>query len=294
MAGAGIPNIGPANIASIDAPAKATPVNADSVIIKDSEDSGQIKEAPFSAFGGGGADVKAAVDAAATADYIGAASSDGVLRTDSTLDYTDGGNFVTLGLNSTLKTNYDAASTHVSSNGSDHSYIDQDVTSGSAPTFTANNFSDGGSNAIITTTQETNFETAYTHSQDNTQAHSDYLLNNANDTTSGTIGALGLTQTVQTLTDGATVNVNFNSGYNATLSTTGSRTMAAPTNIPTGFQGILVITCDATARTFTWNAAYRLNGSTAPSTAFAASSINVIRWSSVNGTVVDLDITYGV
>lgn len=53
--------------------------------------------------------------------------------------------------------------THSSSDGSDHTYIDQDVTSGSAPTFTADNFSDGGTNVIITTTQETNFEAAYTH-----------------------------------------------------------------------------------------------------------------------------------
>jgi len=48
--------------------------------------------------------------------------------------------------------------THRGSDGSDHSYIDQDVTSGSAPTFTADNFSDGGSNAIVTTTQETNWD----------------------------------------------------------------------------------------------------------------------------------------
>ena len=47
--------------------------------------------------------------------------------------------------------------------GADNSYIDQDVTIGSAPAFTADNFSDGGSNAIITTTQETNFEAAYSH-----------------------------------------------------------------------------------------------------------------------------------
>lgn len=68
--------------------------------------------------------------------------------------------------------------------------FDQSVAASAAPTFTADNFSDGGSNAIITTTQETNFETAYTHSQDNTQAHSDYLLNSGNDSTSGdlTIG----------------------------------------------------------------------------------------------------------
>lgn len=69
--------------------------------------------------------------------------------------------------------------------------IDQSVASGATPTFGATNFSDGGSNAIITTTQETNFETAYTHSQDNSQAHTDYLLNNANDSTSGTLGVGG-------------------------------------------------------------------------------------------------------
>jgi len=80
------------------------------------------------------------------------------------------------------------------------SSINQDVTSGAAPTFAADNFSDGGSNAIITTTQETNFETAYSHSQDNTQAHSDYLINNGNDTTSGTITMAGAIISANTAT----------------------------------------------------------------------------------------------
>lgn len=46
----------------------------------------------------------------------------------------------------------------------------------------ADDIPDGVTNAIITLTQETNFTTAYDHSQDNTQAHSDYLTNNAADT----------------------------------------------------------------------------------------------------------------
>jgi len=41
---------------------------------------------------------KVKVDVGATADYIGAANSDGVLRTTTGLSYADGGNFVTLGL----------------------------------------------------------------------------------------------------------------------------------------------------------------------------------------------------
>jgi len=42
------------------------------------------------------ADEKVKVDAAATADYIGAASNDGVLRTGTSMTYVDGGDFVTL------------------------------------------------------------------------------------------------------------------------------------------------------------------------------------------------------
>ena len=49
-------------------------------------------------------------------------------------------------------------------------YVNQDVTTNSAPTFTADNFSDGGSNAIITTTQETNFTSAYTWFTESSQS----------------------------------------------------------------------------------------------------------------------------
>lgn len=41
----------------------------------------------------------------------------------------------------------------------------------------------------------TNWNTAYTHSQSNNQAHSDYLKNDANDSTTGTLTAAGLTAT---------------------------------------------------------------------------------------------------
>ena len=44
----------------------------------------------------GAADEKVKVDVAATAGYLGVAAGDGVLRTDSTITWADGGNFVTL------------------------------------------------------------------------------------------------------------------------------------------------------------------------------------------------------
>ena len=49
--------------------------------------------------GGGGADALVGVDSLATPDYIGASSSDGVLRTSSPITYNDGGDYITLGIN---------------------------------------------------------------------------------------------------------------------------------------------------------------------------------------------------
>jgi len=46
-------------------------------------------------------DEKVGIDSGATAGYLGAASNDGVLRTSSPLSYTDGGNFVTIAIDST-------------------------------------------------------------------------------------------------------------------------------------------------------------------------------------------------
>jgi len=47
---------------------------------------------------------------------------------------------------------------------------------------------------------EAKMEAADDHVNDNTQAHSDYLLNNASDTTTGTITAAGFTTTGVTVT----------------------------------------------------------------------------------------------
>lgn len=72
-------------------------------------------------------------------------------------------------------------------------YVDQDVTSGAAPTFTANNFSDGGSNIIPTSTQETNWDDAYTRTG--------HLWNDRTALTGGAAGALDALS-VAILTDG--------------------------------------------------------------------------------------------
>ena len=90
--------------------------------------------------GGGGDNDKVGIDSAATADYLGNASGDGVLRAGSNLSYVDGGNFITLDVDSTKATNWDAANTHIGESGASHTYIDQSVVSGGTPTFTGTNF----------------------------------------------------------------------------------------------------------------------------------------------------------
>lgn len=73
-----------------------------------------------------------------------------------------------------------------------------DTTTG---TITAAGFTTSSGNVTITSgditdgtnaTSAAEIKTAYDHSQDNTQAHSDYLINNGNDTTSGTLTAAKL------------------------------------------------------------------------------------------------------
>jgi hypothetical protein len=104
----------------------------------------------------------------------------------------------------------------------------------------------------------------------------------------------GVKQTVQTLTDGASIAFNMNSGYNAKVTVAGDRTMAAPTNIPVGGGGVITITCDATDRTITWNAAYRFVGGVTQ-TAFEASSVNEVMWYSPDGVnVTIMGVKYNV
>jgi hypothetical protein len=47
----------------------------------------------------------------------------------------------------------------------------------------------GGNSVHVSTTENTQWDAAYTHSVDQTQAHDDYLINNGNDVTSGSLTA---------------------------------------------------------------------------------------------------------
>ena len=163
--------------------------------------------------GAGGADVKVAVDSGATAGFLGAASSDGVLRTDATLTYSDGGDFVTIGVANEfteadetkldgIETGADVTdATNVAAAGAlmdsgtdiiDDTHINWGTGAGQV---SAVDIPIADSGAIITATDveaalqeiKTAVDLNTTHAADNTQAHSDYLLNSGADVAVGPI-----------------------------------------------------------------------------------------------------------
>jgi hypothetical protein len=89
---------------------------------------------------------------------------------------------------------------------------------------------------------------------------------------------------VLTLTDGATINWDVNSGATATVTLGGNRTVAAPTNLVAGAFYALEIIQDATgSRTLTWNSVFKFANGVAPVLSTAASARDYVVFRS-NGT----------
>lgn len=93
--------------------------------------------------------------------------------------------------------------------------------------------------------------------------------------------------TAQTLTDGATINWDANSGAVATVTLEGNRTMAAPTNLKVGGTYMLSVIQDATgSRTITWNAAFKWPAATAPTLTTTATRKDLITCASFDGSTL--------
>ena len=89
---------------------------------------------------------------------------------------------------------------------------------------------------------------------------------------------------VLTLTDGATVNWDVNSGATATITLGGNRTFAAPTNLVAGvFYALEVIQDGTGSRTITWNSVFKFSNGVAPVLSTAASARDYLVFRS-NGT----------
>jgi hypothetical protein len=97
-----------------------------------------------------------------------------------------GGNSVHV--STTENTQWDAAYTHSQIAGGNSVHVSTTENTQWDAAYTHSQIA-GGNSVHVSTTENTNWDAAYTHSTDNTQAHSDYLLNNANDATSGSLTA---------------------------------------------------------------------------------------------------------
>ncbi len=105
-------------------------------------------------------------------------------------------------------------------------------------------------------------------------------------TSSGNINYVGQAYNApQTLTDQATVAWNMNSGGNAIVTITASRTMGAPTNIQSGGTYLLeVVQGGAGSFTIAWNGVFKWPGAAAPTLSTAAGAKDIISFYSPDGT----------
>lgn len=102
---------------------------------------------------------------------------------------------------------------------------------------------------------------------------------------------LNAAETLQTLTDGATINWNCNLGGNAVVTLGGNRTIANPTNTVNGAVYVLELIQDGTgSRTITWGANFIWSGATAPTLTTTANKRDFITFVCRNGKLYGVDV----
>jgi hypothetical protein len=123
--------------------------------------------------------------------------------------------------------NWDAAYTHVSNNGSDHSYLDQSVAQAATPTFagavigTLSGLIKGTSGTLSAVTDNSsNWDTAYTHAGSSGSDHSDVVTATSHITANGTSHTY-INQDVQTTASPSFAGATIGSGSGLALLTSG-------------------------------------------------------------------------
>lgn len=96
------------------------------------------------------------------------------------------------------------------------------------------------------------------------------------------------------LTDGATISVDQNSGLNFTVTLGGNRAIANMSNAKAGSGGFFEIIQDGTgSRTLTWGSNYKWPGGTAPTLSTAAGSIDMVAYVVKSSSIVRCSIVKG-
>ena len=98
-----------------------------------------------------------------------------------------------------------------------------------------------------------------------------------------------------TLTDGATISWDTNSGQVATVTLAGSRTMNAPTNLQNGaFYALEVIQDGTGSRTLAFNTVFKFTGGVAPTLSTSASAKDYISFRSDGTNLYEQGRSLGV
>lgn len=99
--------------------------------------------------------------------------------------------------------------------------------------------------------------------------------------------AINVTSKVQTLTDGATINWNMDSGPVAHVTLGGNRTMAAPTNMRAGATYILRVNRSGAYTISTWNACFKWQNGVAPSQSTTSGEIDLFSFYCPDGAILE-------
>ncbi len=93
---------------------------------------------------------------------------------------------------------------------------------------------------------------------------------------------------ITTLTDAASIAVDFALGNNFLVTIGGNRTLAAPTNAVAGQTGQIYVIQDGTgSRTLSYNSAYQFVSGAAPTLSTGASDVDILVYSTRSATTID-------
>ena len=93
---------------------------------------------------------------------------------------------------------------------------------------------------------------------------------------------------ITTLTDAASITINFALGNNFLVTLAGNRTLEAPTNSTAGQTGEIYFIQDATgSRTISFNAVYTFPSGSVPAATTTAGAVDILVYSARSATVID-------